>query len=130
MCRIIREMMENPSEWRHMIAEKIAAGLDMDHFGVKGIYLIGSTKRFSAGPGSDIDLLVHFAGSDDQKRELLAWFRGWGECLAVFNGEIYASQSNNLLDIHFISDDDIRQQTSFGVMINSMHDRAKPLKVK
>ena len=125
-----RKIMENPSEWRQRMSEKIAGDLDMDHFGVAGVYLIGSVKKFTAGPGSDIDLLIHFRGSEEQKKELKAWLKGWGECLAFFNHTLNGSATENLLDLHFITDDDIKLQTSYAVMINSVNDRAKPLKLK
>ena len=35
---------------------------DVERFGIKGIYLFGSTKNGTAGPGSDIDLIVHVSG--------------------------------------------------------------------
>jgi len=43
--------------WRYRMAERIAARLDPRRFGVKGFYLIGSTKNATAGAASDIDLL-------------------------------------------------------------------------
>ena len=130
MTEEFRRWMENPSEWRNEMSEMIAGKLDMDYYSVAGIYLIGSAKRHTAGPGSDIDLLIHFRGSAEQKRELLAWMKGWGECLAAMNREMNGSESENLLDIHFVTDDDIRHRTSYAVMIDSLHDRAKPLKIR
>ena len=50
------------------MAERIAAELDAERFGVKGMYLCGSVKNATAGPGSDIDLLVHFSGNAQQRR--------------------------------------------------------------
>ena len=44
------------------MAERIAAELDRERFGVVALYLFGSVKNATAGPGSDIDLLVHFRG--------------------------------------------------------------------
>ncbi len=127
---MIKHWIEDPSEWRLNVSKIIAEHLDFDHFAVEGIYLIGSTKRFAAGPGSDIDLLIHFNGNQDQRKELLAWLTGWGECLAMVNSAIVGTNSGNLLDVHLVSDEDIRNKSSFGVMIYSLHDRAKPLKVK
>ena len=130
MLKMFKRIKENPSEWRYKIAEIIAGKLDMEYFGVAGIYVIGSTKRYTAGTGSDIDLLIHFRGTDEQRKELLAWLRGWGECLAVITRETDGSETDNLLDIHVVTDDDIQHQTSYAVMINSFYDRAKPLKLK
>ncbi|MFH1755119.1 MAG: PEP/pyruvate-binding domain-containing protein, partial [Candidatus Latescibacterota bacterium] len=49
-------------QWRLKMAERIAKDLEPDRFGVVALYVFGSTKNASAGPGSDIDLLVHFRG--------------------------------------------------------------------
>jgi len=46
--------------WRQHMAEEIAALMDAERFGVKAVYLIGSTKNVNAGPQSDIDLIIHF----------------------------------------------------------------------
>ena len=51
---------EDHWRWRLRMAERIAAELDPARFGVKALYVFGSTKNATAGPGSDIDLLVHF----------------------------------------------------------------------
>jgi pyruvate, water dikinase len=130
MPGIFKDSKENPSKWRNRMAERIAEKLDLVRFGVEAIYLIGSTKRYNNGPASDIDLLIHFRGSDEQKKELLLWLEGWGMCLASLNQEIVGHKTENLLDIHLITDEDIRNSTSFAVMISSPYDRAKPLKTR
>jgi len=107
----------------------IAGRLDMERLGIQGIYLIGSVKRYLAAEGSDIDLMIHFRGNDLQKSELLEVLRGWGEWLAVINREVTGYKSENLLDIHLITDDDIQKQTSFAVLIQSLDDRAKPIRL-
>ena len=58
------------------MAEAIAAQIDNGTFGVEAMYVIGSTKNASAGPSSDIDLLIHCRGSDDQcagAQDLAGW---------------------------------------------------------
>ncbi|MBU1948962.1 MAG: nucleotidyltransferase domain-containing protein, partial [Candidatus Eisenbacteria bacterium] len=71
--------------WRLKMAEKIAAELDAERFGVQAIYVFGSTKNATAGPGSDIDLLVHFRGTEKQNDDLMNWFEGWSLCLSEMN---------------------------------------------
>ena len=44
--------MEYYWRWRQGMAEQIASQLDAERFGVKGLYLFGSTKNGTAGPGS------------------------------------------------------------------------------
>ncbi|MCK5672698.1 MAG: hypothetical protein KAH95_04945, partial [Spirochaetales bacterium] len=45
-------------KWRYHMAETIASKLSANRFGVKAFYLFGSTKNASAGPSSDIDILL------------------------------------------------------------------------
>jgi len=68
-------------QWRMGMAELIASQLEMERFGVKAVYVIGSTKNATAGPGSDIDLLLHVSGNFEQRRLLGAWLEGWNHCL-------------------------------------------------
>lgn len=113
--------------WRLYMAEKIAEALDPDRFNVKGLYIIGSTKNATAGPGSDIDLLIHFSGTKNQKRDLLNWLEGWSLTLSEMNYLRTGYRTEGLLDIHLITDDDIRNRTSFAVKIDAITDAARPL---
>ncbi|MGE5342702.1 MAG: PEP/pyruvate-binding domain-containing protein [Candidatus Omnitrophota bacterium] len=116
--------------WRYYMAERIAERLDMDRFGVKGIYLFGSTKNATCGPASDIDLLVHFEGSEDQRRSLMLWFEGWSLTLGELNYQRTGYKTNGLLDIHLVTDGDIEKKTSYALKIGAVTDAARPLKVK
>lgn len=116
--------------WRKKIAETIAEKLDTERFGVKAIYLIGSTKNATAGPASDIDLLVH-VGSDQKKvEELKAWIEGWSLCLSEMNFLKTGYRTHGLIDLHLVTDEDIKHKTSYAVMIGNHTDAAKPLKTK
>lgn len=116
-------------KWRYHVSEKIAALMDMDRLGVEAVYIIGSTKSGQAGPGSDIDLLVHFRGSKQQEKELKAWVEGWGMGLAELNflktGYLI---TGSLIDLHVIHDEDIRNKSSYAVMIGSLDNSAKLLR--
>ncbi|NLY43093.1 MAG: pyruvate, phosphate dikinase [Clostridiaceae bacterium] len=116
--------------WRFYMAENLASTFDPKAFGVKAIYLFGSTNDGTAGPGSDIDLLVHFQGTEQQKREMLNWFQGWSLCLAEMNYLKTGYKMDGLLDIHIITDEDIRNKNSFAIKINSVTDPAYKLKLK
>jgi hypothetical protein len=109
------------------MAEKLAAELDPERFGVMGLYVYGSTKNATAGPGSDIDLLVHFAGSPEQRRALELWLEGWSLCLAEMNYLRTGYKSYGLLDLQILSDDDIARQTSYAAKIGAVTDAARPL---
>jgi hypothetical protein len=116
-------------KWRFQVSEKIAGMMDMERFGVKNIYLIGSTKTGTAGPGSDIDLLVHFHGNPGQEKELQAWMEGWGLGLSELN--FYKTgykTSGSLVDFHIITDEDIRNKTSYAAMIGSVDNSARLLR--
>ncbi|MGE5606148.1 MAG: PEP/pyruvate-binding domain-containing protein [Bacteroidota bacterium] len=117
-------------QWRFHMAERIAAELDPDQFGVKGMYLFGSTSNATAGPGSDIDLLIHFQGNQTQREELSKWLDGWSLCLAEINYLKTGYFSQRLLDVHFVTDEDIANQTSFAIKIGATTDPAHPLKLK
>ncbi len=113
--------------WRMRMAEQIAAQLDGKRFGVKAFYIFGSTKNAIAGPGSDIDVLIHFTGSDLQKEELLLWLDGWSRCLAEMNYLRTGYHSEGLLDVHLITDADIKKKTSYAVKIGAVTDPAREL---
>jgi len=116
--------------WRMRSAERIAGMLDSKHFGVAAIYVIGSTKNATASPASDIDLLVHFRGTEQQKRELLAWFEGWSLSLAEMNYMRTGFNNEHMLDIHIVTDEDIKRKTSYAVKIGAVTDPARRLPLK
>jgi len=121
---------DNYWAWRLQMAEYIASQLDPEKFGVKGMYIIGSTKNATAGPASDIDILVHFQGTKKQREELLLWFEGWSLALDQMNYQRTGYRTGGLLDIHIITDEDIEKKTSYAVKINAVTDAARPLSIK
>lgn len=70
--------------WRDTYTNALASSLDQKRFGVRSLYLGGSTENGQASHGSDIDLYVHFEGSEQQREALACWFDGWSRCLAEF----------------------------------------------
>ncbi len=115
--------------WRQQMAERIAAELDPQRFGVVAMYIFGSTKNATAGPGSDIDLLVHFRGTAAQRQELAGWLEGWGLALAEMNYLRTGYRTPGLLDVHIVTDDDIANRTSYAVKIGAITDAARPLAI-
>ncbi len=113
--------------WRLQSAEMIAAHLDAKRFGVQGFYIFGSTKNATAGPKSDIDLLIHFRGSPTQHQELSLWLEGWNVSLGYWSYLRTGHRIKSLLDIHIVTDDDIQNKTSFAVKIGALNDPARPL---
>jgi pyruvate,water dikinase len=114
-------------QWRYAMAERLARSLNAEEFGVKAVYVIGSTKNGTAGPGSDIDLLVHFRGTHQQKEALHQWLKGWSLCLDEINYQRTGYRSTGLLDVHLVTDEDMNRQTSFAVKINAVTDSAREL---
>lgn len=115
--------------WRYYMAERIANTLDFKRFGIKGIYIFGSSNNGTAGPGSDIDLLIHFSGTEEQKRQLMHVLEGWSACLAEINYIKTGCRCDGLLDVHIITDEDIEKKTAFAAKIGAITDPACPLKV-
>jgi pyruvate,water dikinase len=111
--------------WRLRMTESIARQLEPEKFGVKAFYIFGSTKNGTAGPGSDIDLLVHFIGTKKQREDLNVWLKGWSLCLDEMNflRTGYRSRSG-LLDVHLVTDEDIAKRTSYAVKIGAVTDAA------
>ncbi len=121
---------ENHWRWRLRFAERLAAELDGARFGVMAFYVIGSTKNATAGPASDIDILLHFRGTEKQRSELLLWLEGWSDCLGEINFLRTGYRTDGLLDVHLITDEDIAQRTSFAVKIGAITDPARELPMK
>jgi hypothetical protein len=113
--------------WRLLFAERLAAQLDPERFGVKALYVFGSVKNATAGPASDIDLLVHFQGTPAQRADLLTWFEGWSLCLSELNFLRTGSRAGGLLDVHMVTDEDIVKRTPFAAKIGAVTDQARLL---
>ncbi|MDY6916163.1 MAG: nucleotidyltransferase domain-containing protein [Candidatus Cloacimonadota bacterium] len=125
---ILNPYSESHWRWRKTMAEKISEKLPAKKFGVKVIYLFGSTKNASAGPASDIDLLLHIDATEQQKQQLTAWLQGYSLCLAEINKLKTGYETGGLLDFHLITDEDIANKTSFAVKIGVVTDAARLLK--
>ena len=116
--------------WRFRMAQKIAAELDPLKFGVSAFYLFGSTKNATAGPASDIDILLHFQGSEEQRKDLTLWLEGWSRCLGEINFLRTGYRSDGLLDVHLVTDKDIAARSSFAVKIDAITDPARRLPMR
>ena len=121
---------EDHSRWRVRMAERIAAAADAARFGIKGFYLFGSAKNGTAGPGSDINLLLHFAGTEPMRRDLLAWLEGWSLSLSETNYLRTGVKTSGLLDVHVVTDEDLESPSGYAAKIGAITDAARPLPVK
>jgi hypothetical protein len=115
--------------WRLRMVDRIAVDLDPDRFGVKSMYVFGSVKNATAGPSSDIDLLIHDDGAGRKREELGIWLDGWSRSLAETNYLRTGYKSEGLLDVHYVTDEDIEKQTSYAAKIDAVTDAARPLRL-
>ena len=111
------------------MAERMAELIPAEKFGVKAFYIFGSSKNANAGPASDIDLLIHIDETITDIEKLNLWFEGWSECLSELNYLKTGYKSDGLLDIHYVTDEDIEKRTSFASKIGAITDPAKQLKI-
>ena len=103
--------------WRRKMVEEMSKMLNGKGLGVKAVYLAGSVREQTAGPASDIDLIIYFEGTDEQKNCLVAELDGWSKCLSFINMEKTGYTTDKLIDIHFINKQSIAQKDSFALMI-------------
>ncbi|MCF8386972.1 MAG: nucleotidyltransferase domain-containing protein [Bacteroidales bacterium] len=116
-------------KWRMEMCRKIAERTNFNKYGIKAMYICGSTKNAEAGPSSDIDLIVHFDGDERKKAELTSYMNGWGMALSELNASKTGHEiQESLIDLHIITDEDIQNQDSFASMINCVHNSARLLK--
>ncbi|MDP2956281.1 MAG: PEP/pyruvate-binding domain-containing protein [Longimicrobiales bacterium] len=120
---------EDQWRWRLAMAERIAAQVDAERFGVRGMWVYGSTRNATAGPDSDLDLLVHFTGDERQRRELLAWLEGWGRALTEAHFFRSGRRVEMLLDAELVSDEDIAGRRGVAAKIHAVTDAARPLSI-
>jgi pyruvate,water dikinase len=119
--------MEAHWQWRMRMARQIASELDPKKFGAVAIYVFGSTKNATAAEASDLDILIHFRGSEAQERELSRWLAEWSRRLAELNYQRTGHASDGLLDVHLVTDADIQKKTSYAVKIGASTDAALSL---
>lgn len=115
--------------WRLDAAEKVAAKIDSKRFGVKRFFIFGSTKNATATKNSDIDILIHFQGSVEQRKDLESWLEGWGKSLEYSYFLATGYDVPGLLEIHIITDEDIKNRNSYAMKIGAITDAARPLPI-
>lgn len=115
--------------WRLQMAQRIAADVERERFGLEAMYVFGSTKNATAGAGSDIDLLVHFRGTEAMRHDLEVWLDGWSRCLAEMNYLRTGTRLTQLLDVHVVTDEDIAARAGYAAKIGAVTDAARPLQL-
>jgi hypothetical protein len=90
--------------WRRRMVQQMAAALAPGRFGVKAIYLTGSTSAATAASGSGIDLIVHVADDEAERAELECWLEGWSRCLAEMDALRTGRRAERLFHVQFVTD--------------------------
>ena len=121
---------DDHARWRLRMAEKIAMELDPQRFGVKGFYVIGSARSGTAGPNADIDLIVHFDGTDEMRCALEYWLEGWSRCLSEMNFLRTGYQLEGLLDVRIVTESDVASHSGYAAKIGAVSDAARPLPLR
>ena len=116
--------------WRMDMAEKLAFQIDAKRFGVKSMFILGSTSSTRAQEGSDIDLLINFNGTDKQKEELQIWMEGWSLCLDEMNYLKTGYKAGGLLDIHFVTDKELENKDKLAEIFNFDVESMKELTIQ
>ena len=116
-------------KWRLEMVTKIAGYLKPKQFGVEAFYVFGSVKNATAGSNSDIDILIHFVGSVQQKADLMLWLKAWDLGITEMNFLCTGVKTSSLLDIHIVTDDDIKNRDSFAMKIDAITDPAQLLEM-
>ncbi len=120
---------EEPWRWRLAMAERLAADTGPDRFGIKAMYVFGSTKNGTARPDSDIDLLVHADTTPEQRIGLEAWLQGWSECLAEVNYLRTGHRREGMLSVHIVTSAEVAARSGYTKKIGAPKDPARPLKL-
>ncbi len=118
---------EDHQRWRLRMAQRIASETDPVRFGVRGFYLVGSTRSGTAGPDADIDILIHWNGNAEMKSALEFWLEGWSRCLSEMNYLRTGHRVEPFLDVRFVTDKQVTEQTGFAAKIGAVTDAARPL---
>lgn len=118
---------DEPLQWRKRMAESIALKIDTERFGVRAVYLFGTVYNETAGPNSDIDLLIHFEGTEEQRRELNTWIEGWNHCLSQINYNRSGYYLEKFLDITYISEKDFKDRKYYVDLMDPINHSSKKL---
>ncbi|GBE29963.1 phosphoenolpyruvate synthase [bacterium BMS3Bbin04] len=123
------ENTEGHWRWRFRMAERVASHIEPGQYGVKAFYIFGSTKNGTAAQGSDIDLLLHIEDDVEKRGELDLWLDGWSQALAEMNYLRTGYRTDRLLDVHYVTDEDIKNNSSYAVKIGAITDAAKEIQM-
>ncbi len=122
--------VKEPLQWRLRMVDALAESIDAKRFGVKGLYLFGTVFNETAGPNSDIDILIRFDGTNRQRDDLELWLEGWNLCLSQINYNKSGYKLDRIIDAYIMTDDLINDQQYYKDMIDISKKAAKQLELK
>jgi pyruvate, water dikinase len=122
---VSKDKFNEPLQWRLNMIDSIVSKLDNLRFGVKEVYLFGSTFNHNVQANSDINLLFHFEGNSEQRRDLMNWLDGWNLCLSEINFYKTGFRVNNILDINIKTDEELASQEYYSALINPRNKSSK-----
>ncbi len=123
----IKSVNDEPLQWRKRMAESIGLRINPKRFGVEAVYLFGTVFNETAGPNSDIDLLVHFEGSEEQKKDFNLWLEGWNNCLSQVNYNRSGYYISKMLDVTYISSSEFYERKYYVDLMNPANHSSKKL---
>jgi len=75
--------------------------------------------------------LLHLLNVDrEHGRSLGLWLEGWSACLAEINYMKTGLRLQGLLDVQYLTDEDVRRGTGYASKIHAVTDAARPLRLK
>jgi predicted nucleotidyltransferase len=118
--------------WRREMAERLAAQLDPERFGVVRAYLVGSAHHASAQPSDDIDLVLEVHDDVDPARrtELATWLDGWSRALAAVNFLRTGAERERLLDVRYVTSGEVARREGEAARLLAVPEAARVLPVK
>ncbi len=128
---VAKTSMLNSTEaqsWRMRMAEAFAKSVDFSKFNISAIYLTGSVYQGDATAESDIDLLVHFEGSQSQKDDFLIWADGWDSSLKMIHYNRTGLIIEHILDIALINNQIIQTNKVYEDLVNPSLRLSRKLK--
>lgn len=108
--------------WRRKLIEVMTKNIDRQKYGIKKIFVLASSIAANSRPYSDIDVIIHFDGDQNQKENLLLWLSAYNNCLSEINYLRSGHKLENFLDVKFITDFDYEHNTSIIRQLNSLKE--------
>jgi hypothetical protein len=118
---------EDQARWRLRMAERIAFHCGGQPWGVRGVYYVDESDGRDFDPSGPIKLVIHFAGTGRQRKDIETWLNGWSLSLAEMNYFRTGFHSDGLLEVHFLTDEKIRGEMDVALRIKAPSEVVREL---